>query len=472
MSTPSLNEIVSLAKRRGFVYPSSSIYGGLANAYDYGPLGSQLMKNIRDAWWHHFIESRADMVGLDSQVIQHPNTWIASGHVASFNDPLVEDTVNHKRYRADHLVEGWLKEQKEPPTVDVDSLSLAELADFIQIHHVLSPDRNPVTPPKPFSLLFKTHIGTIEGDQDEVYLRGETAQGIFLNFKNILDSTRVKLPFGIGQIGKSFRNEITTGQFVFRTFEFEQAEIEYFFNPKTTAWQPLFKRWQTEMWQFITDTLGVEAKHLRWRQHSDAERSFYSRETYDLDYQFSFGFKELWGIAYRTDYDLQQQMKFSGQDLSYIDPYTQEKFMPHVIEPALGLNRVFLMLLTDAYHVDPINQRHYLRLKPDLAPYHLAVFPLLKNKPALVKKAQTIFHRLQSHYRVTWDERGNIGKRYLYQDEIGTPFALTIDFETLDDEAVTVRNRNTTTQKRVGLNKLERYLQQNLNKTQKNLSTD
>ena len=283
-----------------------------------------------------------------------------------------------------------------------------------------------------------------------------------MNFKNILDSSRLKLPFGIGQIGKSFRNEITTGQFVFRTFEFEQAEIEYFFNPKTTAWKPLFKRWQAQMWHFISETLGVASDHLRWRRHSDAERSFYSQDTYDLDYRFPFGFKELWGVAYRTDYDLQQHMKFSNQDLRYLDPYTQEKFVPHVIEPALGINRVFLMILTDAYHIDQANQRTYLQLKPALAPYHLAVFPLLKNKVKLVKKARTIFQQLQTHYRVTWDDRGNIGKRYLYQDEIGTPFALTIDFETLDDEAVTVRQRDTTKQERVAIEKLDQYLKEKL----------
>ena len=455
--TPSLNDIVSLAKRRGFVYPASSIYGGLANAYDYGPLGAQLLKNIKDVWWKEFIENRDDMVGLDTQIIQHPQTWVASGHVESFNDPLVEDQVNHKRYRADHLIEDWLKQQTNPPTVDVDSLSLKELAEFISTHKIKSPDGNELSEPKPFSLLFKTHLGVVEGQQDEVYLRGETAQGIFLNFKNVLDSTRVRLPFGIGNIGKSFRNEITTGQFVFRTFEFEQAEIEYFFNPKETNWQKLFKSWQDQMWQFVTKTLGVNESNLRWRRHSDEERSFYSKETYDLDYRFPFGFKELWGIAYRTDYDLKQQAKHSGVDLRYRDPYTQEVFYPHAIEPALGINRAFLMVLVDAYKKDE-SGRVYLDIKPELAPYHLAVFPLLKNKPELVKKAREIFDQLKTKFRVTWDDRGNIGKRYLYQDEIGTPFAVTVDFDTLEKDEVTVRNRNTTKQEKVPISQLKNYL--------------
>ncbi len=455
--TPTLNEIVALAKRRGFVYPASSIYGGLANAYDYGPLGAQLLKNIKDAWWREFIESRQDMVGLETQIIQHPETWVASGHVESFNDPLVEDKVNHKRYRADHLIEAWLKKQTNPPKIDVDSLNLEEMAELIKKHKIKSPDGNPITQPKPFNILFETHLGVVEGEKDKVYLRGETAQGIFLNFKNVLDSTRVKLPFGIGNIGKSFRNEITTGQFVFRTFEFEQAEIEYFFNPKETDWQKLFKKWQDDMWQFVTKTLGVGEASLRWRRHSNAERSFYSQETYDLDFKFPFGFKELWGLAYRTDYDLKQQAKHSGADLSYRDPYTHETFYPHVIEPALGISRAFLMVLVDAYKHDSTG-RFYLDIKSDLAPYQVAVFPLLKNKPELIKKARQVFDKLKGDFRTTWDDRGNIGKRYLYQDEIGTPFAVTIDFDTLEKGQVTVRDRNTTKQEVVAVEQLAKYL--------------
>lgn len=451
--------IIALCKRRGFAYPASTIYGGLANTYDYGPLGAQLLKNIKDLWWKSFIENRSDMVGLDSQIIQHPETWVASGHVSSFNDPLVEDTVTHKRYRADHLIESWIEKHEPNSTLVVDDLTIEEMNQFIEHNAILSPDGNAVSAAKAFNLLFETSVGSTDESKSRVYLRGETAQGIFLNFKNILDSSRVKLPFGVGQVGKSFRNEVTTGQFVFRTLEFEQAEIEYFFDPNQTEWKTLFKDWQDAMWQFVTHTLGVSADNLRWRQHSDAERSFYSKETYDLDYKFPFGFKELWGIAYRTDYDLKQHSQHSGKDLSYVHPQTGERFVPHVIEPALGVNRVFLMVLADAYHEDTEKNRVVLKLQPNLAPYQVAVFPLLKNKPELVEKARAVFASLNAHLRTTWDDRGNIGKRYLYQDEIGTPACVTIDFETLDDDSVTVRDRDTAEQQRIALANLHQYLE-------------
>ncbi len=457
---PSLDEIVALAKRRGFVYPTSEIYGGLANSYEYGPLGAQLLKNIRDLWWKTFIENRDDMVGLDSQILQHPKTWEASGHVSSFSDPLVEDIKTGKRYRADHLIEEWL--ENDPLNTNekfsVENLTLEEMNDFIKEHTILSPDKNPLSEAKSFNLLFETQIGTVEGNKSTVYLRGETAQGIFTNFKQILDSTRVKLPFGVGQMGKSFRNEITTGQFVFRTLEFEQAEIEYFFNPNDQRWEALFKEWKADMWEFVTGTLGISEENLRWRRHSDAERSFYSKETYDLDYNFSFGWKELWGLAYRTDYDLKQHQTFSKQSLEYTDPHTGEKIIPHVIEPAVGLNRLFLMILTDAFRVDAEKNRTVLALQPNLAPYHVAVFPLLKNKPELVSLAQEVRTSLQKIFRVTWDDRGNIGKRYLYQDEIGTPFCITIDFDSLEDQTVTLRNRDSAEQVRVKIDELISHL--------------
>lgn len=457
---PSLEEIVSLAKRRGFVFPSSEIYGGLANAYDYGPLGSELLHNIRQLWWREFIQKRRDMVGLDSQIMLHPQTWVASGHVSSFTDPLVEDTVTHKRYRADHLIEAWMEKQVDSSAFPaVEDMKIDEMAAFLAEHKILSPEGNKISEPKSFNLLFETAIGSVAGEKATVYLRGETAQGIFTNFKNILDSTRVQLPFGVGQMGKSFRNEITTGQFVFRTIEFEQAEIEYFFNPNQTNWEQLMTEWKDAMWQFVSGTLGVNEDNLRWRQHTDKERSHYSKDTYDLDYNFSFGWKELWGVAYRTDYDLKAHMDHSGESLEYTDPHTQERFVPHVIEPAVGLNRIFLMILTDAYWRDEAKNRTVLRLSPAVAPFKVAVFPLVKNKPDLVSKAQEVFGQVASRYRTAWDDRGNIGKRYLYQDEIGTPFCVTVDYQTLEDQTVTVRQRDTAEQERVNLAELETYLQ-------------
>jgi glycyl-tRNA synthetase len=461
---PTLEEIVSLCKRRGFVYPTSEIYGGLESSYDYGPLGSQLYKNIKDAWWETFISRRSDVVGLDSQILLHPKTWVASGHVDSFSDPLVDDLVTKRRYRADHLIENWIagKQAEGDNSFDnlvVEDLSIEQMAEFIAEHNIKTPEGNPLSKPKSFNLLFETAIGSIDGEKSTAYLRGETAQGIFSNFKQVLDTTRIKLPFGIGQVGRSFRNEVTTGQFIFRTLEFEQAEIEYFFNPNQTNWQELMGKWRDEMSTFVTQTLGVSEENLRWRQHTDKERSHYSKDTFDLDYNFSFGWKELWGIAYRTDYDLKQHSKHSGEKLEYRDPHTNEVFVPHVIEPALGVARAFLMVITDAYWKDEEKDRIVLRLKPKLAPYKVAVFPLLKNKPELVSKAKDIFNNLSKQFEITWDDRGNIGKRYLYQDEIGTPLCITIDFDTLDDNTVTVRDRDTAEQTRMKVDQLESYIQ-------------
>lgn len=455
---PTLEEVIALAKRRGFVFPTSEIYGGLANSYDYGPLGAELLRSIRDAWWKEMIHKRTDMVGIDSQIILHPETWVASGHVSSFSDPLVEDTVSQKRYRADHLIEKWLEKHPEVQVGAVEDMTIDEMAKFIEEHKMLSPDGNPLTAPKTFNLLFETAIGSVAGEKAKVYLRGETAQGIFTNFKQVLDSTRVQLPFGIGQIGKSFRNEITTGQFVFRTFEFEQAEIEYFFDPNKQSWEELFQDWRDKMWTFVRESLGVREENIRWRRHTDKERSFYSKDTYDLDYNFSFGWKELWGIAYRTDYDLTQQAKHSGKDLVYTDPFTGEKIVPHVIEPAVGVNRMFLMVLTDAYWKDEERNRVVLRLKPELAPYKVAVFPLVKNKEEIVGKAREVFALCAEHVRTYWDDRGNIGKRYLSQDEIGTPACVTIDYQTLEDGTVTWRDRDTAEQVRVKVEELGQRL--------------
>lgn len=455
-----MTDIISLAKRRGFVYPTSEIYGGLANCYDYGPLGSQLLKNIKDLWWKKFIETRADMVGIDSQILLHPQTWVASGHVASFTDPLVEDKETHKRYRADHLIETFVKGKEEFKELVIEDLTTEDMAKFIRENQVKSPEGNELTEPMNFSLLFETAIGTVADKKAKAYLRGETAQGIFSQFKNIKDSTRINLPFGVGQIGTSFRNEITTGQFIFRTLEFQQAEIEYFFDPKKSNWEELFKNWQEDMWKFVTETLGVNKENLRWRQHTDKERSFYSKDTWDLEYNYSFGFKELWGIAYRTDYDLKKHMEFSGEDLSITDNMTGEKLVPHVIEPALGINRAVLMVLCDAYWDDKENNRTVLKLAPKLAPYQIAVFPLLKNKEQIVNKAKELKNLLELKYRTAWDDRGNIGKRYLAQDEVGTPFCITIDFDSLEKGTVTVRERDSKKQDIVNTDNLNNYLEE------------
>ncbi|MFZ2199646.1 MAG: glycine--tRNA ligase [Microgenomates group bacterium] len=448
-----LADITSLAKRRGFFFAGSDIYGGLANTWDYGPLGASLKKKIKDLWWDRFVEKRDDMVGLDSSVISSSKVWEASGHVASFADAMVDCKTCHARTRADNLIEDKLD-------IKVEGKSLEELTQIIKDNKIKCPTCGglDLTEARSFNLLFPVHLGILAATADLAYLRGETAQGIFINFKNILDSSRVKLPFGVGQMGKSFRNEITKGQSIFRTVEFEQGEIEYFFNPEATKWESLFETWLADMQDFVTNTLGVKKDNLRVREHDDQERSFYSKKTVDLEYNYPFGFKELWGLAYRTDYDLNQHIKHSGKDLSYTDPFTMQKFVPHVIEPAVGIDRLVLMVLCDAYWEDTDNHRIVLKLAPALAPYTAAVFPLVRNNDAVVAKAKTVFDSLKQSFRVAWDDRGNIGKRYLYQDEIGTPFCITIDHQTLEDQMVTVRDRDTTKQERVAIKDLEKYI--------------
>jgi len=448
-----LVDIVSLAKRRGFFFPGSDIYGGLANTWDYGPLGAELKKKIKDLWWKNFVTDRDDMVGLDSSVISHAKVWEASGHVASFADAMVDCKTCHARTRADHLIEDKLN-------IKVEGKSLEELTDIIKVNKIKCPTCGGVdlSEARSFNLMFPVHLGILAETADLAYLRGETAQGIFINFKNILDSTRVRLPFGVGQMGKSFRNEITKGQATFRTVEFEQGEIEYFFNPATTKWEELFESWLFSMQDFLFNTLGISKENIRTREHDDQERSFYSKKTVDLEYKYPFGFKELWGLAYRTDYDLNQHIKHSGKDLSFTDPFSGDKLVPHVIEPAVGIDRLVLMVLCDAYWNDEENHRIVLKLNPNLAPYTLAVFPLLKNNAELVAKAKSIYDSLKKVYRTNWDDRGNIGKRYFYQDEMGTPFCVTIDHQTLEDGMVTVRDRDTTKQERVAISELENYI--------------
>ena len=453
-----LDQVVSLAKRRGFVFQHAEIYGGLANLYDYGPMGSALLRNIRTAWWSNFVDRRADMLGIDASMMSHAKIWESSGHVASFADAMVDCRGCQFRTRADHLIEGFFEARGERESVEGKTVD--ELNALIMNHKIPCPQckKHDWTVVRKFNLLFPVKLGIVEESQSLAYLRGETAQGMFTNFRNVLDSTRIKLPFGLAQLGKSFRNEITKGNFVFRTLEFEQGEIEYFFDPESSNWENLFEQWKIDIYSFVHETLGIREENLRWREHSDEERSFYSKRTEDLEYNYPFGFKELLGLAYRTDYDLTQQMKGSGANLQVLDPQTGKKLTPHVIEPAFGINRLFLMILCDAFWIDEEKNRTVLRLAKTLAPYKAAVFPLLANKPELVEKASSLFQKLLSTRSIAWDDRGNIGKRYLAQDEIGTPYCITVDFQTLEDDTVTVRDRDTAQQTRVKISELEGVL--------------
>ena len=505
-----MGKIVALCKRRGFIYPGSDIYGGVANTYDYGPMGVELLRNIRNLWWKHFVHKRSDMVGLDASLISHQDIWKASGHTTGFADALIDCRNCKARFRVDHVIEDYLEDPKNKEHIKlwtenltiggdtkltneiiakvvsskkVEGLSLEQLSEIMalfEIHcrtcgkykWVLAPDQFLIgknkegdfkiqkSKPRKFNLLFPVHLGIVEGDQDLAYLRGETAQGMFVNFKNVLDSTRVRLPFGIAQLGKSFRNEITPGQSVFRTLEFEQGEIEYFFDPENSDWEKLFEEWKNTMLDFVVDKLGIKEENLRWREHTGEERSFYSKRTEDLEYKFPFGFKELWGLAYRTDYDLTQHIHASKKDLSITDPQTGKKTVPHVIEPAVGINRLFLMILCDAYGEE--EKRVVLKIDPRLAPVKTAVFPLVANKPEIMQKAQSIYKDLKAAVNglIVFDDRGNIGKRYLSQDEVGTPYCITIDHQTLEDNTVTVRERNTTTQQRLAIDSLEFFIKE------------
>lgn len=464
-----MDKIVALAKRRGFIYPGSELYGGLANTYDYGPVGTELLRNIRNFWWDTFVRKRDDIVGLDASLISHQKVWEASGHTAGFADALVDCKNCKTRIRVDHLIEDHYSKKGEDKKVE--GLPLEELGKIIEENKdITCPNcgKHEWTKVRKFNLLFPVQLGIVEGDQSLAYLRGETAQGMFINFENVINSTRVKLPFGIAQLGKSFRNEITLGNSVFRTIEFEQGEVEYFFDPKKSNWEELFDEWKVAIWDFAVDKLGILAENLRWRAHTDEERSFYSKKTEDLEYDFPFGFKELWGLAYRTDYDLSQHSQHSNKNLVIVDPHSNEKIKPHVIEPAVGINRLFLMVLSDAYTEEDNpsgasgQSRIVLRIAPRIAPYKVAVFPLLSNKPELVEKAKGIYIDLKQQYMVVFDDRGNIGKRYLYQDEIGTPWCVTIDFETLVDDAVTVRDRDTAKQERVKIVELQKYFAEKL----------
>ncbi len=431
-SRVSMETIVSLAKRRGFVFPGSEIYGGMANSWDYGPVGAELKKNIKDLWWKKFVQQRDDMVGIDAALIMNPKVWKASGHVDTFSDPLVECKKCHSRLRADQL------EGKCP------SCGGKEFGEA-----------------KQFNLMLKTFIGPAEEEANLAYFRPETAQAMFVDFKNVLMTSRKKLPFGIAQIGKAFRNEITPGNFIFRTREFEQMEIEYFIStPKSDSeWQEIFEHWKNEMISWMKE-IGLDMDKVHEYEVPAGDLAHYSKRTIDFEYEFPFGTKELYGLAYRTDFDLKNHMGASGEDLNYQDTETNEKFIPHVIEPTWGVDRSFLAVLCNAYNEEGEGdkKRVYLKLPFRLAPYKAAVFPLLKNKPELVSKAKEIYMELKKDFMVAWDDRGNVGKRYYSQDEIGTPYCITVDFDTINDESVTVRNRDTATQERIKISELKDFL--------------
>jgi glycyl-tRNA synthetase len=448
-----LDTIVNLAKRRGFIFPGSEIYGGLANSWDYGPLGTLLKNNVRDAWWRYFVTDRDDIVPLDAAILMNPKVWEASGHVANFNDPMVEDKVTHKRYRADHLLEGALGQPLEGMTVE-------EMAAAIKKHQIKSPDGHELSEPKVFNLLFETSLGSVEGKKQTIYLRGELAQAMFVDFKYIMETMRKTVPFGIAQVGKVFRNEITPGNFTFRTLEFDLMEFEYFV--REPDWQRWFQYWLEQMQRWLR-SLGIDQSLLRVREHSTDELAHYSKKTVDIEYHTPFGWKELLGLAYRTDYDLRNHAETSGQELQATDAETGEKFFPHVIEPTFGLTRLVLIVLLSAYHQEQVRgqQRVVLRFPPYLAPYQVAVLPL-SNKDELVKVARPIAEKLRHRYSCDLDVTQSIGRRYRRQDEIGTPYCITVDFDTLKDKQVTVRARDTMDQDRVDVDRVDQYIEQKL----------
>ena len=444
MSQAKMEDIISLCKRRGFIYQGSDVYGGLSGTWDYGPLGVQLKRNIMNLWWRMFVDERDDIYGVDAAILMNPKVWKASGHVDTFVDPLCEDTVNHRRYRTDHI----LKDNG----IDVDGLTMEQMDEVIAEKGIKSPDGNPLSKSRTFNMMFKTSVGATESEDSVAYLRPETAQGIFTNFKNVVDSFYPDLPFGIAQQGKAFRNEIAPRDFVFRSREFEQMEIEYFVNPE--KWQEAFDELLKLTHEFL-EALGLNPDNIHELDVPAEDRAHYSKKTIDIEYDFPIGKEELMGIAYRTDFDLMNIQRVSGKSMEYTIKGTNEKFVPHVIEPSFGVERALMAVLSSAYREDEQNgsKRVYLALPEHLAPVKFAVSPLLKNKPELVEKAREIYDNLSKKNpgRVMWDDNGNIGKRYRRQDEIGTPHCVVIDFQTLEDDTVTIRERDTTEQRRVDL---------------------
>ena len=447
MSQAKMEDIISLCKRRGFIYQGSDVYGGLSGTWDYGPLGVQLKRNIMNLWWRMFVDERDDIYGVDAAILMNPKVWKASGHVDTFVDPLCEDTVNHRRYRTDHI----LKDNG----ADVEGLTMEQMDEVIAERGIKSPDGNPLSKSRTFNMMFKTSVGATESEDSVAYLRPETAQGIFTNFKNVVDSFYPDLPFGIAQQGKAFRNEIAPRDFVFRSREFEQMEIEYFVNPEN--WQEAFDELLKSTHEFL-EALGLDSKNIHELDVPAEDRAHYSKKTIDIEYDFPIGKEELMGIAYRTDFDLMNIQRVSGKSMEYTIKGTNEKFVPHVIEPSFGVERALMAVLSSAYREDEQNgsKRVYLALPEHLAPVKFAVSPLLKNKPELVEKAREIYANLSKKNpgRVMWDDNGNIGKRYRRQDEIGTPHCVVVDFQTLEDDTVTVRERDTTEQRRVNIKDL------------------
>ena len=455
-----MEELVNYCKQYGFVYPGSDIYGGLANSWDYGPLGVELKNNIKKAWWDRFVKENQYNYGLDAAILMNPKVWVASGHVSSFADPLIDCKKCKARFRADNLIEDYLKEQKID--LNIEGYSDEELVEFIKKHEIKCPKCGSCdyTDIRKFNLLFETSQGVTEDSKSKLYLRGETAQGIFVNFKNVERTMRCKLPFGIGQIGKSFRNEITPGNFIFRVREFEQMELEFFCKPNTDLeW---FGYWKAYCLDFLND-LGLKKENLRTRDHSKEELSFYSKATTDIEYKFPFGWGELWGIADRTDYDLGVHMKTSSQDLRYLDPETNEKYLPYVIEPSLGVERLFLSVLSDAYDKETLDngeERLVLRINPALAPIKATILPL--NKKIHGDKAMELYADLIKYFNVSYDDTASIGKRYRRCDAIGTPFAITVDDNTLNQGIVTIRNRDTMEQDEVYVGKIKEYIEEKI----------
>ena len=454
-----METIVNLCKSRGYIYPGSEIYGGLANTWDYGPLGVELKNNVKNLWRKKFIQEKKDIVGLDAAILMNPETWVASGHLSSFSDPLIDCKECKTRHRADKLIETWAHENGKD--LVADGWTDEELLNYINDNKIACPNcgKTNFTNIRKFNLMFKTFQGVTEDSTATVYLRPETAQGIFVDFKNVLRTTRKKMPMGIAQIGKAFRNEITPGNFTFRTREFEQMELEFFCKPGTDLewfnyWKEFCKNWLL--------SLGMKEENIRLRDHKQEELVFYSKATTDIEFAFPFGWGELWGIADRTDYDLTQHMNHSKQDLSYLDPETNERYVPYVIEPSLGADRVTLAFLCNAYEEQELeggDSRVVMHLHPALAPYKVAVLPLSKK---LGDKANEIFDMLSKEFSCDYDEAGSIGKRYRREDEIGTPYCITVDFDTLEDNQVTVRDRDTMEQIRIPISEVKNYIEEKI----------
>ena len=456
-----MEKLVNLCKTRGYIFPGSEIYGGLANTWDYGPLGVELKNNVKKAWWQRFVQENKYNVGLDAAILMNPQTWVASGHLAGFSDPLMDCKECHERFRADKLIEDWVQENNYALEKGIDAFTHEEMKAFVEEHNIPCPTcgKHNFTDIRQFNLMFKTFQGVTEDSKNTVYLRPETAQGIFTNFVNVQRSARRKVPFGIAQIGKSFRNEITPGNFIFRVREFEQMELEFFCKPGTDLeW---FSYWRSFCRQWLLD-IGLKEEHIRLRDHSPEELCFYSKATTDFEYLFPFGWGELWGVADRTDYDLTQHQNVSKKDLTYFDSDTNERYVPYVVEPSLGVERCVLAVLSGAYDEEEVGEndvRTVLRLHPCLAPFKAAVLPLSKK---LGEKAMEVYDELSKYFMVDYDEAGSIGKRYRREDEIGTPFCITYDFDSVEDNCVTVRDRDTMEQVRIKIADLKSYIEEKI----------